>query len=121
MLESAGVNKLMIDLWMGHNSSSVERLYYLPTPEMIKQEFEKADKVLRIFGQAAPLGRIEEYREHIDMLWNALLRVAETVSEENPKLLEKLESLGIRYAQAPGPGGSFTGMIVKPGLLKRSR
>jgi len=121
MLESAGVNKLMIDLWMGHNSSSVERLYYLPTPEMIKQEFEKADKVLRIFGQAAAPRQIEEYREHINMLWNALLRVAETVSEENPKLLEKLERLGIRYAQASSPESSFTGLAIMPGLLKRSR
>jgi integrase len=120
MLESAGVNKLLIDLWIGH-SSGVEKFYYLPTPEMIKQELEKADRVLRIFGQAAAPRQIEEYREHIDMLWNALLRVAETVSEENPKLLEKLERLGIRYAQASGPEGSFTGMIVKPGLLKRSR
>jgi integrase len=120
MLESAGVNKLLIDLWMGHNSG-VEKLYYLPTPEMIKQELEKADRVLRIFGQVAPPGRIEEYREHIDMLWHALLKVAETVSEENPKLLEKLERLGISYARAPGPESSFTGMIVKPDLLKRSR
>jgi predicted transcriptional regulator YdeE len=88
---------------------------------MIKQEFEKADKVLRIFGQVAAPRQIEEYREHISMLWDALLKVAETVSEENPKLLEKLESLGIRYAQASSPEGSFTGMVVKPGLLKQSR
>ncbi|MEM3389684.1 MAG: tyrosine-type recombinase/integrase [Nitrososphaerota archaeon] len=56
MLESAGVNKLLIDLWMGHNSG-IEKHYYLPTPEIIKQEFEKADKALRIFGnvlQAMP-------------------------------------------------------------------
>ncbi|MCS7142909.1 MAG: hypothetical protein NZ920_03830 [Aigarchaeota archaeon] len=49
-LEAARVNRLLIDVWMGHNSG-VEKTYYLPTPEIIKQEFEKADKAFRIFGQ----------------------------------------------------------------------
>ena len=48
-LEAAGVNKLLIDLWLGHNSG-IEKTYYLPTPEMIQKEVEKADKALRIFG-----------------------------------------------------------------------
>ena len=53
-LEAAGVNKLLIDLWMGHNSG-VEKRYYLPTSEIIKREFEKADHALQIFGRREDL------------------------------------------------------------------
>jgi len=76
MLESAGVNKLMIDLWLGHNSNSVERLYYLPTPEMIRQEFQKADKVLRIFGQAesTEVKRLEDRLRQLESFINRIER-----------------------------------------------
>jgi len=51
-LESAGVNKLMIDLWLGHNSG-VEKVYYLPDNEMIQKEISKADSVMRVLTAAA--------------------------------------------------------------------
>lgn len=56
LLESTGVNKLLIDSWMGHNSGMVKKIYYLPSPEMMQAEIEKADKAMRIFGaQYSPL------------------------------------------------------------------
>jgi integrase len=111
-LEAAGVNKLLIDLWLGHNSG-IEKLYYLPPPEVIKQEFDKADRVLRIFGRPAEPLQAEEYQEQISMLWAALLDVAATIERENPHLLRKLENMGIRYARAASPEGVFTGMLLR--------
>jgi len=75
-LESAGVNKLLIDLWMGHNSGNVERLYYLPTPEMIQKEFEKADKVLRIFGstQSKEVESLEQRVRQLEVFINRMVR-----------------------------------------------
>ena len=58
-LESAGVNKILIDLWLGHNTG-IDKTYYLPTPEMIKKEFEKADSVLRIFGHIQYPAELEQ-------------------------------------------------------------
>jgi len=88
MLESAGVNKLLIDLWMGHNSG-IEKAYYLPTPELVKAEFEKADKVLQIFGsRPAPMASekikaLEEAVEFYEKLMNY-------IAERNPRLLREL-------------------------------
>jgi hypothetical protein len=106
------VNKLLIDLWLGHNSG-VEKLYYLPPPEVIKQEFEKAERVLRIFGRPAEPLQAEKYQEQISMLWAALLDVATAIERENPHLLRKLENMGIRYARAASPEGVFTGMLLR--------
>ena len=88
MLESAGVNKLLIDLWMGHNSG-IEKAYYLPTPELVKAEFDKADKVLQIFGsRPAPIASekikaLEEAVEFYEKLMNY-------IAEKNPRLLREL-------------------------------
>jgi integrase len=111
-LEAAGVNKLLIDLWLGHNSG-IEKLYYLPPPEVIRQEFEKAERVLRIFGRAAEPLQAEEYQEQIRLLWSALLDIATTVEKENPWLLKKLENLGAHYARAASPEGVFTGILLR--------
>ena len=75
MLESAGVNKLLIDLWMGHNSG-VEKLYYLPPPEIVKREFEKTDKVLRIFGSAqqVEVQSLEERIKRLEAFINNMIR-----------------------------------------------
>jgi len=86
-LEGAGVNKLLIDLWMGHNSG-VEKTYYLPPPEMIKQEIEKADKVMRIFGAITPLQT--EKLQALDEAINVYEKLIEILSRENPRLLRKL-------------------------------
>jgi integrase/recombinase XerD len=117
-LEAAGVNKLLIDLWLGHNSG-IEKLYYLPPPEVIKQEFDKADRVLRIFGRPAEPLQAEEYQEQIRLLWSALLDIATAVEKENPRLLKKLENLGAHYARAASPEGVFTAMLLRRDLLRR--
>jgi integrase len=119
-LEAAGINKLLIDLWVGHNSGAVERLYYLPTNEMIKEEFEKADKALRIFGHVVEASRREE-EEQINMLWNALFSVAETVAEQNPRLLRQLQNMGVCFGRAAGPEGNYSVMLLKRDLLRRQR
>jgi len=86
-LESAGVNKLLIDLWLGHNSG-VEKVYYLPTPEIVQKEFEKADKALRIFGSVVQtagekLEALEEAVKFYETLFQHL-------QKKNPKLLREL-------------------------------
>ena len=118
-LEAAGINKLLIDLWVGHNSGAVERLYYLPTPDMIKEEVEKADRALRIFGHVVESRREEEREEQIAMLWNALFSVAEAVAEQNPRLLRQLQNLGVCFGRADGSEGNYSVMLLKRDLLRR--
>jgi integrase/recombinase XerD len=50
MLERAGVNRLLIERWMGH-TIGVQGVYYLPTPEDEERERQKAAEALRIFGK----------------------------------------------------------------------
>ncbi|MEM2189219.1 MAG: tyrosine-type recombinase/integrase [Nitrososphaerota archaeon] len=88
MLESAGVNKLLIDLWIGHNSG-IEKHYYLPTPEIIKQEFEKADRALRIFGairQALSEEKMKALEDAIEFYENLMAYIA----KNNPRLMKIL-------------------------------
>lgn len=88
MLESAGVNKLLIDLWMGHNSG-VEKVYYLPTPEIVEQEFEKAEKPLRIFGritESLPAEKVTALEEAVAFYE----RLVEHIGRRNPRLLREL-------------------------------
>ncbi len=89
-LESAGVNKILIDLWMGHNSG-IDKTYYLPTADIVKKEFEKADSILRIFG-----GHVQypaELEQRIKALEDAI-RVYETlltkVAEKAPGLVRRI-------------------------------
>ena len=118
-LEAAGINKLLIDLWVGHNSGAVERLYYLPTPEMVKEEIEKADRALRIFGHVIEPRREEEREEEINLLWSALWNVVEAVAEQNPKLLRQLQNLGVCFGRASDPEGNYSVMLLKRDLLRR--
>jgi integrase len=50
MLERAGVNRLLIERWMGH-TIGVQGVYFLPTPEDEARERQKAAEALRIFGK----------------------------------------------------------------------
>jgi integrase len=50
MLERAGVNRLLIEKWMGH-TIGVQGVYFLPTPEDEAEAREKAAEALRIFGK----------------------------------------------------------------------
>ena len=87
-LESAGVNKLLIDLWMGHNSG-IEKHYYLPPHDVIKQEFEKADRALRIFGnipQALSEDKLKALEDAIEF-YEALMA---HVAKNNPRLMKIL-------------------------------
>ena len=117
-LESAGINKLLIDMWLGHNSG-VEKLYYLPTNEMIKEELAKADRALRIFGHVVESRREEEREEQINLLWSALWNVVEAVGEQNPRLLRQLQNLGVCFGRATGPEGNYSVMLLKRDLLRR--
>jgi integrase len=54
MLERAGVNRLLIERWMGH-TIGVQGVYFLPTPEDEAREREKAAEALRIFGKTEEL------------------------------------------------------------------
>jgi len=49
-LERAGVNRLLIERWMGHETG-VQSVYFLPTPEDEEHERQKAAEALRIFGK----------------------------------------------------------------------
>lgn len=88
MLESAGVNKLLVDRWMGHNSG-VEKHYYLPTPDIIKREVEKAEQALKIFGHIhQPLTD-----DKVKALEDALQfyeKLMELIGRKNPRLLREL-------------------------------
>jgi integrase/recombinase XerD len=54
MLERAGVNRLLIERWMGH-TIGVQGVYFLPTPEDEEREREKAEEALQIFGKTKEL------------------------------------------------------------------
>ena len=87
-LESAGVNKLLIDLWIGHHSG-VEKHYYLPPPEVLKAEIEKADKTMRIFGALyTPLEseKVKALEEAIQFYE----RLTDLIAKKNPRLLREL-------------------------------
>jgi len=120
-LESAGVNKLLIDLWIGHNSG-VEKLYYLPPPETIRQEFEKADRALTLFGNAQQPAELKNMREEIRFLWDTLASVLQVVSSESPSLARKLARLGVSCGMADDPvNGSYVFAVVDPRFPSRLR
>jgi integrase/recombinase XerD len=54
MLERAGVNRLLIERWMGHETG-VQGVYFLPTPEDEERERHKAAEALQIFGKTKEL------------------------------------------------------------------
>jgi len=66
MLERAGVNRLLIEKWMGHEIG-VQGVYFLPTPEDEKREREKAAEALRIFG------KIEQPKPRLDPIIEKIL------------------------------------------------
>ena len=78
-LESAGVNPLMIERWMGHNLGSVAQAYYRPSREQFMEEWRKAEKALTIFTSSKET--VEKY-----------YRLEERIKEVEEKL-EKLRKL----------------------------
>jgi len=77
-LESAGVNPLMIERWMGHNLGSVAQAYYRPSREEFIEEWRKAERALTIF--TASKETLEEYQkleERMEKLEKAIKRIVD--------------------------------------------
>jgi len=113
-LEGANINRILIDLWMGHNSG-VEKIYYLPTPEIVRQEIEKADKALRIFGVKAELDVNKMRLAALEAVWEALnpnqpadqlygdyFRFGHRYPTEEEKIAILTKSIGAYLAMAKG-------------------
>ena len=68
-LETAGVNRLLIEEWMGH-STGVQGVYYKPPPDVARREFfEKADPALRIFGKVETKAEeVEDLKARVEVL-----------------------------------------------------
>jgi hypothetical protein len=77
-LERAGVNRLLIEYWMGH-TLGIQGRYFLPTGEDMRREFEKADKALQIFGT------LQKERKRID---SGIDRILARTELFNLKLIE---------------------------------
>lgn len=58
-LEEAGVNPLLIEMWMGH-VTGVVHAYFKPNKKMILEEWAKAEKALTLFREEEP--RYEEVK-----------------------------------------------------------
>jgi len=84
-LERAGVNRLLIEKWMGHDLG-VQGDYFTPSPDYIEEEWEKAEKALTIFGRREP----EEELRRRDKL---LKEMREFLSEHEERLKEYEEGL----------------------------
>jgi integrase len=64
-LERAGVNRLLIERWSGRDVG-VQGLYYLPTGDDLRREFEKAERALTIFGKTeAPKPELDSRYERL--------------------------------------------------------
>ena len=124
-LEMANVNRLLIMSWMGHDVG-VQGVYFMPPPNEVKKEVEKAEKALQIFGGEHGLEEsekferleklVEENKRYIEGVTEALMKVVKIISEEKPELLKKLEEYGIKY----GRRSPFSLLVIEPDVLKRS-
>ena len=76
-LESAGVNPLLIERWMGHNLGSVAQAYFRPSDEYLRKEWQKAEEALTLYLKR-PNRRseieetIESMRRKLDLMWRML-------------------------------------------------
>ena len=79
-LEEAGVNPLVIELWMGH-ATGVIHAYFKPSLRMIREEWRKAEPALTIFAEQEKIGfeeeisRIEELEREISELRRIVSRL----------------------------------------------
>jgi len=80
-LEHAGVNRLLIMSWMGHDAGT-QAVYYLPTQEQIKAEIEKAERALRIFGIIPPSPEVEEKIREVEEKTSEKIKEMERTMEE---------------------------------------
>jgi len=113
MLERAGVNRLLIERWMGH-TIGVQGVYFLPTPEDEERERQKAAEALRIFGKIEqPKPQLPEPIEKVlakqallslwaieDALLKKLMIAAVMQKKQTRDLIERnLESLRERMSE----------------------
>lgn len=113
-LERAGVNRLLIEKWLGHDLG-VQGDYFTPSPDYIEEEWEKAEKALTIFGRREPEeelkrrdGLLKEMREFLDKheeglkevkkRLDMLTRIVESVLDELPYEEQvKIERIARKY------------------------
>ena len=89
-LEEAGVNPLVIEMWMGHDLK-VPGAYFRPTRKMILEEWRKAEKALTLFSD-------EEDRLYEDRRIEELEREIETMKKILAAVLARLEASHSRRA-----------------------
>ena len=89
-LEEAGVNPLVIEMWMGHDLK-VPGAYFRPTRKMILEEWRKAEKALTLFSD-------EEDRLYEDRRIEELEKEIETMKKILAAVLARLESSHSRRA-----------------------
>jgi hypothetical protein len=94
-LEEAGINPLMIELWMGH-VSDVVHAYFKPSMKMMIEEWRKAEKALTLFGEEDE--GIEDIKK-ISELENEVAELRRILSG----LLSRLESSHSRPAASVRP------------------
>ena len=80
-LEHAGVNRLLIMNWMGHDAGT-QAVYYLPTQEQVKAEIEKAERALRIFGIVPSSPEVEEKIREVEEKTSEKIKEMERTLEE---------------------------------------
>jgi integrase len=86
-LESAGVNRLLIMSWMGHDAG-VQAVYYLPTREQVGAEVERAERALAIFsdeGRSVELDRVRELESEVAALKMILRGVLSRLEESHSR------------------------------------
>ncbi|MEN2975495.1 MAG: site-specific integrase, partial [Candidatus Caldarchaeales archaeon] len=87
-LEMANVNRLLIMSWMGHDTG-VQGVYFMPSPNDVKKEIEKAEKTLQIFGaKYTPMA--SEKLEALEDAVEFYERLMEHIAKNNPRLLKIL-------------------------------
>ncbi|RLG63635.1 hypothetical protein DRO21_05610, partial [archaeon] len=97
-LERAGVNRLLIEKWMGHDLG-VQGDYFTPSPDYIEEEWEKAEKALTIFGRREPEEELQLRDDVIKRLSEEVKKRDEVIKELSEKiertsdLVEELEEL----------------------------
>ena len=91
-LEEAGVNPLVIEMWMGHDLK-VPGAYFRPTRKMILQEWRKAEKALTLFSEE---DHVMDQLSEIERLKMEIKELQRIVSE----LLNQKESSHSRQASS---------------------
>ncbi|MEM4498328.1 MAG: tyrosine-type recombinase/integrase [Nitrososphaerota archaeon] len=89
-LEEAGVNPLVIEMWMGHDLK-VPGAYFRPTRKMILEEWAKAENALTLFKEEEPryeeIKRIHELEAELAALKRQLTEILNRLQETHNRQL----------------------------------